>query len=165
MGSVVIDASGDVSPTTSSTFAAVPTALSSPRKNDGAGAQLVKSSSVELHRRKAEEKFGAASNEPKRPLILGNYSAKRTRTQSHAHTHHRTHTTIARADFGGKRTVVEDNKTNQKLLLQLLKRLGFVADVANDGLEAVEAWHKKKYDVIVRRPPFIIPRILVKNLN
>ncbi len=58
--------------------------------------------------------------------------------------------------------MVEDNKTNQKLLLQLLKRLGFVADVANDGLEAVEAWHKKTYDVIVRAPPSIIPRILIK---
>jgi hypothetical protein len=34
----------------------------------------------------------------------------------------------------------------------LLKRLGFTADVANDGLEAVEAWHKKNYDVIVRSP-------------
>jgi len=45
--------------------------------------------------------------------------------------------------------VVEDNKTNQKLLLQLLKRLGYVADVANDGLEAVEAWHKKEYDIIL----------------
>jgi hypothetical protein len=89
MGAVVIDASGDVSPTTSSTFAAVPTVQSSPRENGGAAAQLVKSSSVELHRRKAEEKSAAASNEPKRPLILGNYSAKRTRTRTTAHIHDR----------------------------------------------------------------------------
>lgn len=50
--------------------------------------------------------------------------------------------------------MVEDNKTNQKLLLQLLKRLKYEADVANDGLEAVEAWHKKRYDVIVRILPY-----------
>jgi hypothetical protein len=47
-------------------------------------------------------------------------------------------------------TVVEDNKTNQKLLLQMLRRLGHTADVANDGIEAVDAWRKKKYDIIVR---------------
>jgi CheY-like chemotaxis protein len=48
--------------------------------------------------------------------------------------------------------VVEDNKANQKLLMMLLQRLGYAADVANDGLQAVEAWHKKKYDIIVLAP-------------
>jgi CheY-like chemotaxis protein len=46
--------------------------------------------------------------------------------------------------------VAEDNLVNQKLLVQMLKRLGYVADLANDGLEAVAAWNKRHYDVIVR---------------
>jgi DNA-binding NtrC family response regulator len=58
-------------------------------------------------------------------------------------------------------TVAEDNKTNQKLMRQLLERLGFAADVANDGLEAVEAWHKKKYDVIVRETAIAFPGCVV----
>jgi signal transduction histidine kinase/FixJ family two-component response regulator len=45
--------------------------------------------------------------------------------------------------------VVEDNKANQKLLMMLLQRMGYAADVAGDGLQAVEAWHKKKYAVIL----------------
>eukprot|EP00245_Coleochaete_scutata_P008960 TRINITY_DN284_c0_g1_i1.p1 TRINITY_DN284_c0_g1~~TRINITY_DN284_c0_g1_i1.p1 ORF type:complete len:838 (+),score=166.24 TRINITY_DN284_c0_g1_i1:298-2514(+) len=45
--------------------------------------------------------------------------------------------------------VTEDNLVNQKVLLGFLKRLGYTADVANNGLEAVEATIKKKYDLVL----------------
>jgi two-component system sensor histidine kinase/response regulator len=44
--------------------------------------------------------------------------------------------------------VVEDNSVNQKVALGMLKKLGFTADVANDGLEAVAAVQKKNYDLV-----------------
>nr|WP_233167356.1 response regulator [Paenibacillus roseus] len=45
--------------------------------------------------------------------------------------------------------VAEDNDINQKLALRLLQRLGFTADVAADGQEAVELALRKRYDLIL----------------
>jgi len=45
--------------------------------------------------------------------------------------------------------VAEDNLVNQKVVLQLLKRLGYRADVANNGLEVLEALKRQPYDVIL----------------
>jgi CheY-like chemotaxis protein len=42
--------------------------------------------------------------------------------------------------------VVEDNLINQKVALRMLKRLGYEADVAVNGLEAVRAVHDRRYD-------------------
>eukprot|EP01117_Protostelium_nocturnum_P013737 TRINITY_DN515_c0_g1_i2.p1 TRINITY_DN515_c0_g1~~TRINITY_DN515_c0_g1_i2.p1 ORF type:complete len:890 (-),score=246.34 TRINITY_DN515_c0_g1_i2:103-2772(-) len=44
--------------------------------------------------------------------------------------------------------MVEDNKFNQRILMKLLESLGYKADVAENGLEAVEATKKKEYDII-----------------
>ncbi len=45
--------------------------------------------------------------------------------------------------------VVEDNLTNQKVAKQMLKRLGYEADIARDGVEAVHAVENKGYDLIL----------------
>jgi CheY-like chemotaxis protein len=45
--------------------------------------------------------------------------------------------------------LVEDNLTNRKVALSMLKHLGYEADVAVNGLEAVKAVHKQTYDVIL----------------
>ena len=45
--------------------------------------------------------------------------------------------------------VAEDNATNQKLSLALLGRLGYQADIAANGLEALEALERQKYDVVL----------------
>ncbi len=45
--------------------------------------------------------------------------------------------------------LVEDNAVNQKLALHLLKRMGYRADVAGNGLEAVDAIQRQPYDVIL----------------
>jgi signal transduction histidine kinase/CheY-like chemotaxis protein len=45
--------------------------------------------------------------------------------------------------------VVEDNKVNQQVLIIMLGYLGLTADLASDGVEAVEAIKSQDYDVIL----------------
>ena len=45
--------------------------------------------------------------------------------------------------------LAEDNMVNQKVAQKMLARLGFRADVAGNGLEAVEALQRQDYDVIL----------------
>ncbi|WP_377964231.1 PAS domain-containing hybrid sensor histidine kinase/response regulator [Almyronema epifaneia] len=45
--------------------------------------------------------------------------------------------------------LVEDNGINQKLATQLLARMGYRADTAGNGLEALEALRRQTYDVVL----------------
>jgi CheY-like chemotaxis protein/HPt (histidine-containing phosphotransfer) domain-containing protein/two-component sensor histidine kinase len=45
--------------------------------------------------------------------------------------------------------VAEDNTTNQKVILQQLALLGFAADVAGDGREALERWRGGDYALLL----------------
>lgn len=45
--------------------------------------------------------------------------------------------------------VAEDNIINQKVVLNLLGRLGYQAEIANNGLEVLEALKHKEYDMIL----------------
>ena len=45
--------------------------------------------------------------------------------------------------------LVEDNDVNQKVALLLLNRLGYRVDIAGNGLEALDAIHRQKYDVVL----------------
>jgi signal transduction histidine kinase/DNA-binding response OmpR family regulator len=45
--------------------------------------------------------------------------------------------------------LAEDNLINQKVALSMLRRLGYDADVANNGLEALKALEEKRYDVVL----------------
>jgi signal transduction histidine kinase/DNA-binding response OmpR family regulator len=45
--------------------------------------------------------------------------------------------------------LAEDNAVNQKLALRLLAQMGFEADVAGDGRQAVEALERSTYDVVL----------------
>lgn len=45
--------------------------------------------------------------------------------------------------------VAEDHSVNQKMALLILQRLGYEADLADNGLKAIEAVAKKIYDVIL----------------
>jgi len=45
--------------------------------------------------------------------------------------------------------LAEDNVVNQKVAARVLEREGFVVDVAHDGRQAVEAWRRGTYDLIL----------------
>ena len=45
--------------------------------------------------------------------------------------------------------LVEDNTINQKVALRMLDRLGYRADVASNGLEAIAALRRQPYDVLL----------------
>jgi CheY-like chemotaxis protein len=45
--------------------------------------------------------------------------------------------------------LAEDNAVNQKLALRLLQQMGYRADVASNGLEAVESLERQTYDVVL----------------
>jgi PAS domain S-box-containing protein len=57
------------------------------------------------------------------------------------------------ADLGRKHPLrillAEDNAVNQKLALRLLQQMGYRADVASNGLEAVESVQRQVYDVVL----------------
>lgn len=44
--------------------------------------------------------------------------------------------------------IAEDNIINQKLILKMLERIGYNSDVANNGIEVLEAMERKTYDLI-----------------
>ncbi|MGH7946506.1 MAG: response regulator, partial [Opitutaceae bacterium] len=45
--------------------------------------------------------------------------------------------------------LAEDNEVNQKVALLMLAKLGFRADVAANGIEAMEAVQRQHYDVLL----------------
>jgi len=45
--------------------------------------------------------------------------------------------------------VAEDNAVNQKVVLHLLKRLGYRADVAANGIEVLDAIERQNYDIVL----------------
>ncbi|MBE0682152.1 MAG: GAF domain-containing protein [Anaerolineales bacterium] len=45
--------------------------------------------------------------------------------------------------------LAEDNQVNQKLALRILEQLGYRADIASNGIEAVESIERQTYDVIL----------------
>jgi signal transduction histidine kinase/ActR/RegA family two-component response regulator len=45
--------------------------------------------------------------------------------------------------------LVEDNAVNQKLALRLLARMGYQADVAANGIEAIDAVERRPYDLVL----------------
>ena len=80
--------------------------------------------------------------------------------------------------------LAEDNAVNQKLALRLLERLGYRANVASNGLEALRALEREPYDVVLmdvqmpeldgldatrriceRWPPDVRPRIIAMTAN
>ena len=59
----------------------------------------------------------------------------------------------AQADMAARHPLrillAEDNVVNQKLALRLLQQMGYRADLASNGLEAVESVGRQRYDVVL----------------
>jgi len=45
--------------------------------------------------------------------------------------------------------VAEDNLINQKMILKVLEKLGYSADLANHGKEVIQMLNRQSYDVIL----------------
>ncbi len=45
--------------------------------------------------------------------------------------------------------MAEDNRVNEKVILGMLARYGYRADVAGNGLEVLESLHRQPYDVVL----------------
>ena len=55
----------------------------------------------------------------------------------------------APAENRGPVLLAEDNQINQVVALKQLKKLGYTADVVANGTDAVEAWRKNRYPIIL----------------
>src|SRR5207244_4966815 len=45
--------------------------------------------------------------------------------------------------------LAEDNVVNQKLALRILQQMGYRADLASNGIEAIESVRRQTYDVVL----------------
>jgi len=45
--------------------------------------------------------------------------------------------------------LADDNRINQKVGVRILERLGYLADVVSNGIEVLQAWQTKDYDVVL----------------
>lgn len=45
--------------------------------------------------------------------------------------------------------VVEDNVVNQRLIMTILKMMNYQVDVVSNGREAIEAWSRVNYDMLL----------------
>jgi len=56
---------------------------------------------------------------------------------------------VAHKSRGGRILVVEDSIVNQMVAVRLLKKLGYDADVAANGLEAIDAVERSSYHAVL----------------
>lgn len=52
-------------------------------------------------------------------------------------------------EIKGNILLVEDNLANQKFASLLLSKMGYTADIARDGIDALKLWRENEYDLIL----------------
>ncbi len=104
----------------------------------------------------SEVKFAAYLNKPLKPSqlfdvlqdIVADKPERKTKKQRSSSTEN-----LVDANMGKnlplRILLAEDNATNQKLALRLLARMGYEADLAKDGREALGAVSRQTYDVVL----------------
>ena len=78
--------------------------------------------------------------------LVENWGALRRLAASTAGT---PHADLPRTSTGKRVLVAEDNPINQKVTVRLLAKLGYDADIATTGRQAVEAVKAKRYDLVL----------------
>ena len=80
-------------------------------------------------------------------IFLGTKKLQEKLTQDNTNTHNLKKDIISLK--GSKILLVEDNTTNQEIIIGLLEHSGIVIDIANDGIEATQKFEKGKYELIL----------------
>ena len=97
------------------------------------------------------ELFAAYANKPLKPAALRRALANAINT--FAQVQPRKQRVTLDIDLGKqfplRILIAEDNLVNQKVALRMLSKMGYRADVAANGLEALEALRRQPYDVIL----------------
>ncbi len=102
--------------------------------------------------KEAKSLFQAVLNKPVKQKLLGNtiLSALGARSQPGDVV---TNPKKLSSDFATKHPmsimIAEDNVFNQQLLIQILQKLGYDADLAGNGVEALQKFQAKHYDLIL----------------
>ncbi|MEO8900710.1 MAG: response regulator [Polyangiaceae bacterium] len=97
------------------------------------------------------ELFAGVLTKPVRSSELESNIARALGVASHGDVQSAQECRVARGSMHGPRKllVAEDNPINQEVLTEVLSRLGYTADVVNNGRRAIEAWAEGSYPVIL----------------
>jgi len=97
--------------------------------------------------------FGAVLTKPVKPLhlekmILAQFSTKQHESEPEKRKQH-----VLNANFALDKPlnilVAEDNLINQKMILKVLEKLGYHADLANNGKEVIQMLNRQFYDLVL----------------
>ena len=117
------------------------------RYPDSKSVLILLSSAYQLLKNEERQLFHRTIDKPIRPSVLGNILAGCFGGMAAAVP------SEAKAAVPGesalKILVAEDNATNQKVILGMLKRLGYSATLAQNGVLAVEEFRKQPFDLIL----------------
>jgi len=97
--------------------------------------------------------FGAVLTKPVKPLhlekmILAQFSTKPKESEPEKRKQHILNPSFA-LDKPLNILVAEDNLINQKMILKVLEKLGYNADLANNGKEVIQMLNKQFYDLVL----------------
>jgi CheY-like chemotaxis protein len=117
---------------------------------------LIMLSSLSISRAEIESShvnFAAVLNKPIKQLqlqnvlsrILGEYSGQLTPLPHKPESNYDRY----QAEFPLRILLAEDNLVNQKVAMHMLKRIGYQADIAMNGLEVLDLLQQNSYDVIL----------------
>jgi PAS domain S-box-containing protein len=118
------------------------------------GLPLILLSSLGFHEnRPGRSRFSAYLTKPVKPSQLFDCLTRLVTHQPTSASHPAQTKPLFNREIGSQHPlrllVAEDNEINQKLVTSILGRLGYRAEIANNGLEALRMLHEKPFDVVL----------------